>query len=130
MKKGFIGPIGDDVPSLIAIILAMGLFFTGFLHAMDVYNQKIVDMEALKGSVEIARAVLGEGILSYDDWSNIDSQAIDHIAKSYSLDKKVFLDDKATCDENAYRFSYLVAVYGSSGDVELHKMVVCTKRVK
>jgi len=129
MKKGFIGPIGDDVPSLIAIILAMGLFFTGFSHAMNVYNQKIVDMEALKGSVEIARAALGDGILSPSDWSNIDSPAIDHIAKSYSLDKKIFLDDLNSCDEKAYRFSYLVAVYGTTSEIELHKMVVCTKRV-
>ena len=41
MKKGFIGPIGDDLPSVIAVMLALGLFFSSVRYALNAYDQKI-----------------------------------------------------------------------------------------
>ncbi len=39
-EKGFIGPIGDDLPSLIPIIVALVLFFTIFSITINSYNSK------------------------------------------------------------------------------------------
>jgi len=123
MRKGFIGPIGDDLPSIISIVLALGLFFSGVTYALDTYNQKIADMELLKGSVEIARAVMENGTVS-----TVKTKKADEVAYSYSLFYDAYLNDAAnSCPAKAHRFSYLVAD-SSSGDIELAKLVICTWR--
>ena len=122
MRKGFIGPIGDDLPSIIAIMLALGLFFSAVVYTLDIYNQKIEDMDALKGSIEIGRVVLSNGILT-----DIKPPEAEYVAKSYALNYNVSLDDNPTtvCNENSYKFSYLVAV-SETGGINLHKLTICT----
>jgi hypothetical protein len=121
MKKGFIGPLGDDLPSIISILLALSLFFSGVIYSLDVYNQKLSDMELLKGSVEIARVIMENGTVSV-----IKPQKADDVAYSYSLFYDAYLNDGAkSCPEKAHKFSYLVAD-SSSGDMKLAKLVICT----
>jgi len=134
MKKGFIGPLGDDLPSIIAILLALTVFFSGIVYTLNVYNQKIDDMQALKGSVDIAKAILDKGILSGTDQANIDPEEARYVARSYGLKHGVYLDEdtNGVCPPDTYRFSYLVAAYTGAGatgaDVGLHTLVLCTWR--
>jgi hypothetical protein len=124
MRKGFIGPIGDDLPSIIALMLALGLFFSAVIYTLNVYNQKIADMDMLKGSIEIGRAVMNKGVLTKDD---LDSNPnADYVAKSYALSYDSYLEsDKNNCQLEALRFSYLVAV-NDAGKIGLHTMMLCT----
>jgi len=123
MRKGFIGPIGDDLPSIIALMLAMGLFFSSVIYVVNVYNQKIDDMNLLKGSLEIGRAIMADAILTRGD---LDSPNANYVAKSYGLSYDAYLDgDKNNCREDALKFSYLVAV-NEEGKVNLHTMMLCT----
>jgi len=124
MRKGFIGPIGDDLPSIIALMLAMGLFFSSVVYVINVYNQKIADMDMLKGSIEIGRAVMDKGVLARDD---LDSNPnADYVAKSYNLNYDVYLEsDTNSCSIESLRFSYLVAM-NDAGKIELHTMMLCT----
>lgn len=39
-KKGFLGPIGDDLPSLIPLLFALMLFFYVFTFAWNAFDQK------------------------------------------------------------------------------------------
>ncbi len=123
MRKGFIGPIGDDLPSIIALMLAMGLFFSSVVYVINVYNQKIADMDLLKGSIEIGRAVMDKGVLTRDD---LDSNPnADYVAKSYSLSYDAYLEsDQNSCSMEALRFSYLVAV-NDAGRIGLHTLMLC-----
>ena len=121
MRKGFIGPIGDDLPSIIAIMLALGLFFSAVIYTMNIYNQKISDMETLKGSIELARVVLDKGILT-----EINPPAAAYVAQSYALNYNTSLDDgPSKCADNSYKFSYLVAS-SLGGDIRLQKLTICT----
>jgi len=124
MRKGFIGPIGDDLPSIIALMLAMGLFFSSVIYVINVYNQKIADMDMLKGSIEIGRAVMNKGVLTRDD---LDSNPnANYVAKSYSLSYDVYLEsDTNSCSMESLRFSYLVAM-NDAGKIGLHTMMLCT----
>ena len=63
IKKGFIGPIGDDLPSLVAVLLALGIFFSSLSFTFNAYNEKIASMNKLKGSIDIARVVTQEGLI-------------------------------------------------------------------
>ncbi|MCX6802727.1 MAG: hypothetical protein NT067_06475, partial [Candidatus Diapherotrites archaeon] len=38
-QKGFIGPIGDDLPSLIPIIFSLVVFFTAFTATFSVFDK-------------------------------------------------------------------------------------------
>jgi len=122
MKKGFLGPIGDDLPSIIALMLAMGIFFSAISYTMNIYNQKIAETETLKGSLEIGRAIMDKGLLT-----TIDNPMADHVAFSYSLGYKKFLDS-VPADEcvKTYRYNYLVAVQ-EPGGVKLHTLIICTE---
>ena len=122
MKKAFLGPIGDDLPSIIALMLALGIFFSAIAYTMEVYNQKIAETETLKGSLEIGRAVMDKGLLT-----DIDNPVADHVAFSYGLSHKEFLDNVPDGEcVKSYRYNYLVAMQ-ELGGVNLHTLIICTE---
>ncbi len=61
--KGFIGPIGDDLPSLIPLIFALIIFFSAFTSSLNSFNSEnsaiSVKLEALK----ISRTLRGNGFV-------------------------------------------------------------------
>ncbi|MFH0714828.1 MAG: hypothetical protein V1847_03185 [Candidatus Diapherotrites archaeon] len=60
-KTGFIGPIGDDLPSLIPLVFALVVFFAAFQSALSTFDSKNAsfadDLDALK----VARILRGSG---------------------------------------------------------------------
>lgn len=68
--KAFIGPIGDDLPSLIPIVFALAVFFSAFNVALENFDSKNMgfsdDLDALK----IARVLRSNGYLV--DYSNFE----------------------------------------------------------
>jgi hypothetical protein len=121
MRKGFMGPLGDDLPSIISIMLALSLFFSGVVYSLNTYNQKIGDMEILKGSIEIQRMILDTGFVSV-----LKPKKADDAAYSYGLLYDAYLNDGTnSCPKKAHKFSYLIAD-SSSGDMKLAKLVICT----
>jgi len=66
-SKGFLGPIGDDLPSLIPLILALVFFFGTFTFAFNVFNEKNADFQADLTVMNIARALKGTSLISSTD---------------------------------------------------------------
>ena len=129
--KGFIGPIGDDLPSILSILLALSLFFSGLSFTLDVYNQRLDNFNQLKGTMDIARKVTSDGlILNGIDANDLRDSAKD-IAKSYGLDFCVKFDSKNRCNvpggckSDWVKFTYLVAYQEDNGDIELDNLEVC-----
>lgn len=133
MKKGFIGPLGDDLPSVVIIVLAMGLFFSGLLFAINTYNQKIVSLQVLRGSLDIGRVVTDEGIIVGDSLSILKAKA-DIVAKTSGLKFELYFADNqpgtktGDCGSSWYKFNYLVAYLSSTSDIVLRTLVLCTGR--
>jgi len=70
--KGFIGPIGDDLPSLIPIVFALAVFFSAFNVALENFDSKNIgfsdDLDALK----IARVLRSNGyIVNYENFQQL-----------------------------------------------------------
>jgi len=63
-KKGFLGPIGDDLPSLIPLIFALVIFFSTFTFAFTVFNQKNSDFQSDLDVMNIARVLKGTNLIS------------------------------------------------------------------
>jgi hypothetical protein len=129
MRKGFIGPIGDDLPSVISIMLALGLFFSGIAFALNAYNQKMDSLRLLQGSLEVSR-VLTADVLLPADWASGQQAAsirekADNTARTYGLNYRVSYDSpSADCRQNSYRLTFFVTKYQSSGAIPA-KLVMC-----
>ena len=44
-QRGFIGSIGDDIPSLIPLTFALVIFFAAFAFAFNAFDQKQNDFD-------------------------------------------------------------------------------------
>ena len=67
--KGFIGPIGDDIPSLIPLIFALLLFFSSFSFALNEFDKQnsVFDQatEASKITAELRSAAYIDSLDSF-----------------------------------------------------------------
>ncbi len=96
-EKGFIGAIGDDLPSLIPIIFALLIFFTAFSAALGMYNSENAQVSTEMGMLSIARVLKGDSLL---------------------LNVNQFL---GRCDDvkiGKYPYNYMVAVYKADEDLD------------
>jgi hypothetical protein len=62
-QKGFMGPIGDDLPSLIPIVVALLLFFTIFSLTLNTYNTKNSDIRKQMDMTSVARELKGDSLI-------------------------------------------------------------------
>jgi len=95
--KGFIGPIGDDLPSLIPIVVALVLFFTIFSLTLNTYNTKNVYVRKQMEMTSVAREIKGDSlILGIDQFSS----------KCDSVKVKKF------------PYNFMTGIYGSESDLK------------
>ncbi len=62
--RGYLGPIGDDIPSLIPIIVGMITFFAAFTFTLNEYNQRSSSFAADRDTLIIANSLKGDSYLS------------------------------------------------------------------
>lgn len=63
-QRGYLGPIGDDIPSLIPIIVGLITFFGAFTYTLNEYNHRTQTFAADRDSLIIANALKGDSYLS------------------------------------------------------------------
>ncbi len=63
-KKGYLGPIGDDLPSLIPLMFALVIFFSSFYMTVNTYNDRTIDFENDIAVVQISASLRGTGFVS------------------------------------------------------------------
>ncbi len=62
--KGFIGPIGDDMPSLIPVIVALIIFFTTFTTTFQVFEQGNTRFDRTIKILKISNELRGDKYLN------------------------------------------------------------------
>ena len=62
-SKGFIGAIGDDLPSIIPLVIALLLFFSVFSSTLNVYNSRNATFTQRIETISVARALKGSSLL-------------------------------------------------------------------
>ena len=132
-KKGFIGPISDDLPSFVAILLALSMFFSALTFALNEYNAKISAFNKIKGTMEIGRAITSKGLLGPTTSSDL-AMNVKEVAKSYGLSYCITLEGSSTscmgstsagtCKPNWVHYVYLISQQTSSG-IQMKKLEVC-----
>ncbi len=63
-SRGYLGPIGDDIPSLIPIIVGLITFFSAFTFTLNEYNQRSAGFAADRDTLIIANSLKGDSYLS------------------------------------------------------------------
>lgn len=130
--KAFIGPLGDDIPSIIAILLALSLFFAGVTYALNAFNEKSNSMSAMKASIEMSRAATSKVLLKNPIEGSVRDR-VDYIAKSYGVDfnknTDIFFEGAGSCQPRDYIIKQLVPSYAVSiNNIELKTLVICVRK--
>jgi len=94
-KKGFIGAIGDDLPSLIPLVVSLLLFFSIFSMTLNSYGTKNAAINKQSEMITAAREIKGDSLI---------------------LDFEQF---KSRCDLvklKKYPYSFMIGIYDFKGD--------------
>ncbi|MDO8428968.1 MAG: hypothetical protein Q7S92_07210 [Candidatus Diapherotrites archaeon] len=62
-KKGFLGPIGDDLPSLIPLLFGLVIFFATFSFAFQVFDRGNLAFDDAVKIVKISQGLKGDSYL-------------------------------------------------------------------
>jgi hypothetical protein len=95
-ERGFLGPIGDDLPSLIPLVFALMLFFGAFGVAFSTFNLRGKDFDLQIEALRISTDLKGNSYFSnYAGFrsvcDSITAKGIKFRVGLFSLDKKVDL---------------------------------------
>lgn len=63
-SKGYLGPIGDDIPSLIPILVGLVTFFAAFTFTLNEYNARTASFNADRDTLVIANALKGDSYIA------------------------------------------------------------------
>lgn len=126
--RGFIGPLGDDLPSILPILLGLMLFFAAYQYAMGIYDERVAKTDVLKGGMEVAKAALAGGLVGNDPAKLMEKSA--KVASSYGISQYItfsYDDVQADC-EGAYVMSFLVAAEDEEKTTALQTVYICVRR--
>lgn len=68
-QRGFIGPIGDDLPSLIPLTIALMIFFAAFGFAFNEYEQRQSTFDQRLLLLAVGKTLKGDALIdTFDKW--------------------------------------------------------------
>ena len=65
--KGFLGPIGDDLPSLIPLLFALVLFFAAFTSAFNTFDKRNSEFQVTLGVMRVASILRSDSYIAGHD---------------------------------------------------------------
>ena len=115
--KGFIGPIADDMPSFIAIILALTMFFSALDFTLTNYNEKIQNFNKIKGTMDVIKEINSQGVLTSTIHASDLVNEVKKIAETYGISYCIAIGSDIACNPNTITkcesnwvaYTYLIA---------------------
>lgn len=85
LNKGFIGPVGDDLPSLTPLIFGLIMFFSSFTVAFNSFDTRNAEFNQNIDLIKISKSMQANGyIYSYENFDslcdNIGSTNLSYVA--------------------------------------------------
>lgn len=96
LRKGFIGPLGDDIPSIFPIVFAVLLFVGTILYANQIISEKSRVLETREGALALSYIVTEKGFTDNTTLEKSCGQKVD--ARAASLNVKYLITLKRFCD--------------------------------
>ena len=63
MRKGFIGPIGDDIPSIFPIMAGIILFIATLIYTNNEFNSKVGQIQLRTAGLDLSYIVMEKGLI-------------------------------------------------------------------
>ena len=121
--KGFLGPIGDDLPSLIPLVFALIVFFYSFTYAWNVFDQRTGIFNGSLAILELGSIMRGNSYIEshekfLDNCANagsiktkfkaglvsLSSNPLAEAGVHFNSGGKAFSDETLFFEENSERF--------------------------
>jgi hypothetical protein len=93
-NKGFLGAIGDDLPSIIPIVVALLLFFTVFSITLNSYNSKNFVLKKNMNLMSVSRELKGDSLLLGVDQFEKDCEELRLNYHEYNFRAAVYTNEK------------------------------------
>ncbi|MEM4630639.1 MAG: hypothetical protein QXU92_03480, partial [Candidatus Diapherotrites archaeon] len=72
LKKGFIGPVGDDLPSITPLVLGLMIFFTAFTSAFNSFDKRNQEFMNNIELLKISKTIRANSyIYSYENFEQL-----------------------------------------------------------
>ncbi|MCD4740330.1 hypothetical protein K8R43_04010 [archaeon] len=92
MKKGYIGPIGDDFPAMFPILLGLMLFFGAVTVTYNVYEAKNSRVNAMRANIMISRAIRERKHMDHDYWKDYACPLLKTSRSNYGIHAAMRID--------------------------------------
>ncbi len=96
LKRAFIGPLGDDIPSIFPIVFAVLLFTGTIIYANELISGKAKALETREGTLSLSYIVTEKGFIDKATLQESCAQKVD--ARAASLNVKYLITLKRFCD--------------------------------
>jgi hypothetical protein len=84
--KGFLGPIGDDLPSLVPLLIALIIFFSTFTFTFNVFSSRSSDFRADIDSLNVTRMLRSNSyVTGYPNFNSLCSSITVSGTKYYAF---------------------------------------------
>ena len=80
-RRGFIGPLGDDIPSIFPIVAGVLLFITALMYANDQMHERDNYLRLKKAGLELSYAALDKGYVSTQAFHEKCNNSVKQVAK-------------------------------------------------
>jgi hypothetical protein len=67
-NRGYIGPLGDDFPSIFPLLFGLIIFFSSLYAAYNIYQAKDSTVQVMKANIMISRAVRSQIYFDGEYW--------------------------------------------------------------
>ena len=108
-KKSFIGPLGDDIPSIFPIVFSVLLFTGSILYANQLISEKARAIEIREGAIALSYLVTEKGFMEVDVQGNplLEKTCEEKVnPRAASLDVKYLITLKRFCKGIPSSFDY------------------------
>ena len=85
-RRGFIGPIGDDIPSIFPLMAGIVLFIATLIYANDEFNLKNGEINLRKAGLDMAYTVVEKGYVNQNGFG----ETCDSLLKPSAAKNNVF----------------------------------------
>ncbi|MFQ5406257.1 MAG: hypothetical protein ACE5DI_03825, partial [Candidatus Micrarchaeia archaeon] len=75
-KRGFLGPLGDDIPSIFPIVAGVLLFLGASLYVNNALDQKNADLQLKKAALELSYTAIEKGFIDADTFKTRCSERV------------------------------------------------------
>jgi len=128
-RKAFVGPLGDDIPSIFPIIAGVLLFLSTVYYVSGLVDARSSYLETRKSALDLSYILTEKGFLKPDDFNALCGNRLKSMGSGLNIKFLAFLDVKNGDCAGISFSSYPEGFYGTVAGLDygaMHRYGYCT----